>query len=155
MSSNDLLAELSSLFTRLKKERGLRVELDDLDSVFYIRDAVLSAGYVSRNLSQQICSRITEVFMNWNSYLHSLVMPDTHHLIQMNESKFLNSDEKKRALALIARSMDLVSRNTLIHARPDSRAEIQFIDDAVLFWKETYQPQLVSIIELLRAGWSG
>lgn len=151
--SNDSLNELSTSFMRLKKEQGLRAELDEIDSIFYIRDAVLSAGYVSRNLSQQICARITEVFMNWNSYLHGLVMPDPHHLIQMNESKFLTADDKKKVLALIARSMELVSRNTLIHARPDSRAETRLIDEAVVFWNEVYQPQLVSIIELLRARW--
>lgn len=154
MSSN-LSKELEEAYLFLQRARSIRASLDELDTAFYVRDGVLANGYISSSLSSQLCARIAEVFMNWNTYLHGLVMPDPHYLIQMNESKFLEPDDKKRILSLIARSMGLVSRNTLFHARPDSQAEASFIDEALVFWKETYQPALISIIELLRARWSG
>ena len=155
MSNELLLKELRDAYLSLQHSHGVRVGLDELDRAFYIRDAILSAGYVSPLLTQQLCARIADVFMNWNSYLHGLVMPDPHFLVQMNESKFIDSEGKKAILALIARSMVFVSRNTLFHARANLAEETRFIDEALAFWKTDYQPTLVSILETLRARWSG
>ncbi|MEK6858756.1 MAG: hypothetical protein AABX53_02490 [Nanoarchaeota archaeon] len=155
MSNELLLKELHDSYASLQRSSGVRASLDELDVAFYVRDAILSAGYVSSLPSQQLCARIADVFMNWNSYLHGLVMPDPHFLVQMNESKFIDSEGKKAILALIARSMVFVSRNTLFHARADLREEARFIDESLAFWKNDYQPTLISILETLRARWSG
>lgn len=152
--SNNLLKELEDAYSLLQRSQGITAPLDDLDKAFYVRDSILSGGYLSTSLSQQLCSRIAEVLMNWNTYLHGLVMPDPHFLIQMNESKFLSAEEKKQILSLIAQSMGFVSRNTLFHAKPDVELEARFIDEVLSFWKTIYQPRLISIIELLRARWS-
>ncbi len=151
-----LLKELHDAYSTLQHSLGVRASLDELDAAFYVRDAILSAGYVSPSLTQQLCARIADIFMNWNGYLHGLVMPDPHFLVQMNESKFIDSEGKKAILALIARSMVFVSKNTLFHARgTDFAEEARFIDESLAFWKNDYQPTLISILETLRARWSG
>lgn len=152
--SSDISKELAAQYSVLQRTRGVRTSLEQLDSAFYISDGVLSLGYVSTFLSQQLCARIADIFMNWNGYLHGLIMPDAHHLVQMNESKVFSAEEKKSILALIGSSMEFVSRNMLFHAQSDPSAEARFIDEAFAFWESSYKPSLVSFIEKLRVRWS-
>lgn len=154
MSSELLLKELHTRFDEVRRAFSLQVSLSDLGKAFFIEDAVLSAGYVSPDLLQQLCSRISEVFMNWNTYLHGLVMPDPHNLIQMNESKLLSSEQKKMALSLMTQAMKLVSRNSLFHVNPDPTAQARFIDESFSFWITMYQPSLSVLVTRVFNGWN-
>lgn len=153
MSNSELMIELVARYAALKGEFGIRASFEDLDSAFSFHDAILSAGFVSPDLLRQLCARISDVLMNWNSYLHGLVMPDSHYLIQMHESGFLDQADKKAILALIARSMVFVNQNARLHAIPLSSQAASFIDEALVFWKDVYSPSLITFIDKLGSRW--
>jgi len=71
MNNKEILNELEKKFEELKKELGFKSELQDIDEIFYIKDAILKDGFVSENIDRQICSRIIETYMGWTNYLHS------------------------------------------------------------------------------------
>ena len=151
---HDLLLErLRTRFESLKNELGFASSFEELDDIFYLQDSILNSGFVARALERQICARIVDSYMGWNNYLHTLIMPDIHSMIQMNESKLLGDDDKREALRLIGDSMKLVSMNLVIGATRDNKLAAKFIDDAAIFWNETYQPRLEHLMRKVHGGW--
>jgi len=154
MSNSELLKELYERFDGMKVDLGVKTGFEELDSIFFISDAILSAGFVSKaGFSRQVCSRIVDTYMGWNNYLHNLVMPVPNYMIQMQEHKMLVDDDKREIWKLIGEAMSLVSRNTLAGLTRDKKAEAQFIDDSFIFWNESFKPRLERIIRKTVDGW--
>jgi len=153
MNKKELLEELKEKFEEIRKELGFKAGLEELNNIFFIQDAVLSAGFVSEKLSRQICGRIVETYSAWNNYLHSLIIPNPGHIINMNESKMFNEEERKNIMNLIASAIALTSSNTVIGLTKNKKQEAEFIDDALKFWKENFKPELIKITEKINKGW--
>ena len=68
MEKKDLLKELEEKFKNIKLELKFNSSLKDIDKIFFIKDAIQKDGFVSENLSRQICYRIVETYMGWNEY---------------------------------------------------------------------------------------
>jgi hypothetical protein len=154
VSSEQLICELHDGFAKVKNELGLKCSFNELDSVFFIEDAILQIGFVSKNaLSRQICGRIVETFMGWNHYLHNLIMPGSQDMIQMNESKMLNETDRKMAGKMIGNAMRFVSENMLNGLTKDKKAESEFIDGALDFWNEDYKGSLIAFMQKIHSGW--
>jgi len=153
MKNKELFNELKEKFDILKKGLGFNASLKDLDSIFFIRDAVLSVGFVSECLSRQICSRIVDTYMNWNNYLHGLIIPNPNYMLNINESKMFSEEERRKITNLMTETMALVSTNTLVGLTKDKAVEAKFIDDAVIFWKKTFCPELIKIMKNVNEGW--
>jgi len=153
MNKKEILEELEEKFKIMKKELGLKASLEELDEVFFIRDSILMARFVSEKLSRQICSRIIETYMSWTNYLHSLVMPNPGHMLNMNESKMFNDEEKKAILKLISQAMELTSRNNLIGLTKDRKEEAKFIDNSLNFWIKSFKPEMIKIITKINENW--
>lgn len=149
----ELLRELEEKFEVVKKELGFMSSLKELNRIFFIKDAVLGVGFVSENLSRQLCSRIVDTYMNWNNYLHSLIIANPQNMFNINESKMFNEEEKKEITKLMTETMALVSTNTLVGLTKDKSTEAKFIDDSVDFWKKTFCPALIKIIKKVNSGW--
>lgn len=154
VSREQLLRELHDGFAQVKKELGFKASFDELDSAFFLNDAVLQTGFVSTNaLSRQICSRIIDTFMGWNNHLHNLIIPNPHYLIQANESKMINEEDKKLVGKMIGGAMRFVSANMLNGLTKDKKAEAEFIDDALEFWNEEYKESLIVLMQKIHSGW--
>jgi len=149
-----LLKELREKFEIMKKELGFKASFKELDEIFFIEDFILNAGFVSESLSRQMCARIVDAYMNWNNYLHSFIVPNPSNLLNLSESKMLNEEEKKEIGNLLSKSMALASANTLIGLTKNKKNEAEFIDQAAEFWKKTFCPKLIRLMEKVNAGWN-
>jgi len=85
VEKNALLQELSERFEIVRAETGCKASFDDLDRVFYLRDFVLQAGYVSPDLSRAVCSRVRDTIFSWTGQLHNWVMPNPSSMVAMSE----------------------------------------------------------------------
>ena len=143
------------VFEQAKQELGFKSSFEEIDEIFFIKNAVLDVDFVADRFSRQLCSRIVETYMNWNNYLHSLVMPNPQSMINMHESKmFSEAEMRKKIMDLITKAMALVSTNTKIGLTRDKKDEAGFIDEAVRFWNEDFKPEIVKIIEKVNSDWN-
>ena len=153
MEQTELLTNLDEKFAKLKKDFGLKVNLDEMDRSFFVRDFVLKEGYVSESFSRQLCRIMAETLMNWNEYLHSLIMPNPQNLLNMGESKIFGKDEKEEIMDLMKKIMELGSRNSLIMLGESKQEEAKFMDDAIVFWKDEFRPKIIKIVKKINKEW--
>lgn len=153
MENKELLDKFEKKFEDVKKELGFKSSLNEIDQVFFVRDHILHEGFVSDKLSRQICSRISETLMNWNGYLHGLILPNPNNIINITEGQMFNEEEHNEIMKLISEMMSLVSLNTYVGISKDKKLEAEFIDGAVRFWKDTFKPHIVKIMGKIKEGW--
>lgn len=145
-----ILEQLETEYKKYAEARGLSISLDELDSIFFIRDHVQKEGYVSTALGRMLSHRISETYYGWIQFLHRLIMPNGGSLIDIKESKLF--EDKDAIIALFNKLVELVSRNTLIGLNKDTEMEAQFITDAVEFWK-TSTPELLKHVTAINTMW--
>jgi len=153
MEKTQLLKEFKEDFEKMKKELKFKSNFDDLNNIFFIDDFVLKTEFVSNRLSRQICSRIVETYMNWNNYLHSLIIANPQNMINVTESKVFNDEERLDIRKLMTKAMALVSTNTLIGLTKDKKAESKFIDDSVSFWVSEFGIKVEEIMKKVNDEW--
>jgi hypothetical protein len=153
MKSRELLKELEERFGETKEDLKFKSTLEEIDSIFFIKDAILSAGFISFTFSRQLCSRIVDTYSSWTSHLHELLIPNPQSMIGITESKALNEDDRKEIFNLIKKVMRLITTNSLVGLTKDKSREAKFIDDSVEFWHKSFCPRLVKIMEKLNKGW--
>jgi len=149
----EIFKELEERFEHAKKELGFKSSLDDLDEVFYIREAVLKNGFVSERVSRQICSRIVESYNLIINYLHGLVLPSPQNMIAITESKMFDEQERKDILKLMTKTMAILSLNNRVGQTKDKKLEAEFIDSSLKFWKEEFNPKLKEIVIKVSEDW--
>lgn len=151
----DILKELEHDFEKLKKELQLTSTLEDLSSIFGFKDSILSEGYVSENLSRQICSKISETFYNWISYMNNLILPNSGSMVNQTEAKMFNSKEDKELLwDLTQGAMKFVSKNSLDVVKKDKILQKEIIDGAVEYWKNGFSIGAEKIMQKLHDSWN-
>lgn len=148
----ELLKELEERYALFHKERKVKATLEEVDSLFFIKDMALSAGYVGTHFSKSICNRIVDTYMSWITYLHNIVLSPSS-MIYMNEGKMLSETDKKDMLKLISEIMALVSTNTVLGLTRDESGEAAFIDEAVRFWNNVFKPRIVVVATKINDGW--
>lgn len=149
----ELLKELEDKFNKLKSELKFNSTLEEVDKYFFIKDLILERRFVSEDFSNQLRARIIETMINWDNYLHSLVMPNPQNLFNLNESKAFDQNEKKEIMKMMSRVAHFVSRNTLLRLTRSKKEEGKFIDESLKFWKEIYTPFFVKIMEKVESHW--
>ena len=137
----------------MKKELKFESSLKDLDKIFFIRDLILKEGYVSEKLSRVICRRISNTYNSWNTYLHSILVPNPSSLLNISESQIFDEKEKEEISQLMDQIMALVSRNNLIGITKDKKQEAKFIDDSAKFWNQTCNPELIRLMKKINNYW--
>jgi len=153
MNNKEILNELEKKFEDLKKELGFKSELQDIDEIFYIKDAILKDGFVSENIDRQICSRIIETYMGWTNYLHSLIVPNPQNILNISESRIFNSEQKKEINNMMKKAMEIISKNNWIGLTKNKQEEARFIDEAVNNWKNNFGIKLIKILEKVKGEW--
>lgn len=153
IDKESLMKELKQQFDLTKKDLGFKSNFEDLEEIFFLKDAVLSVGFVSDKYSRQLCSRIVDTYMSWISYLHGTVFPQPGNMIAMTENKIFNDTDKKEILDLMKKTLALLTDNNVIKVTRDKKAEAKFIDDSLLFWKKTFEPKLKEILVKSNKGW--
>ena len=148
------MKELKEKFEKARKELGFSVSFEDLEGVFFIKDAVLNTGFVSDGFERQLTARIVDTFMNWNNYLHSILMPNPQSMINMHESKMFSDGNRKEIIGLITKSMGIISLNTLNGLTKDKKKQAEFIDNSYNFWNESFKPKLTEIMEKVNQDWN-
>ena len=147
------MKELDTKFNEMKKELGFNVTLDELDDVFFIRDFVQQAKFVSNKPSRAVCARMIDTFQSWTPVLQNILMPNPGSLVTMTEGKPFEEEDKKNASKLLCQIMEMTRRHNLIGLTKDKKEEGKFIDEAYKFWNETSSKQLVPILKKLNETW--
>ena len=156
IDKKDILKELEYDFEKLKKELDLIISLEDLDSIFGIKDSILSDGYVGENLSRQICSKISETFHNWINYLNNLILPNPGHMVSQTETKLFNSKEDKELIwNLTQGAMRYVSKNSLDVVTRDKVLQRELINGSVEYWKTDFSLKAEKIMQKIHDSWNG
>lgn len=150
----DLILQLNEKFQESKREIGFKSSFDDIETAFFIKDRILSDGFVSDSFSRQMCSRINDTLGSWVGYLHSLLMPNPQLLMSLTEARLFSEEERKEIRNLIKEAMALESLNTLAGLTKDIGKEREFIDGAVRFWKDSYLPGILKVVSKVNKGWS-
>lgn len=149
-----ILQELEIKFEELKKKLNLKINFEEFDSIFSISDGVLFDGFVGKKFSRQICSKISERFVNWANYLNSLILPNSGSLPNQTEAKLFSSEEDKRKIwGIIKNLMKFNSMNSLIAIKKDTSLEKDFIDGSCKFWVDEFVPFIEDILERIYNAW--
>ena len=149
----EILEELKEKYEMLRKDYKIKAELEEVNKCFSIVHVILSQGFVSEDLLSQMNNRVSDFFMNWSNYLHSLVLPNPHNMINVNENKFLNEEDRKEILKLISKTMVYASKNTLLGLKRSAKEDAQFLDDSVKFWNHDFSSKAILIAEKISEGW--
>jgi len=153
MPNEELMQEFEAAFETIKKELGFKATLDELDTIFFLRDAIHDAGFVSTKLSRQICARMVQTFTSWAQYLHDICVPNPNSLFSMTENKMLADEDKKGLYKLMDFILEFASRNSLIGLTKDKKMEAALIDESLTFWNENLQPTLSEVVKKINKGW--
>jgi len=153
MEKDKLSKQLDERFQELKKEQKIKSSMEELDEIFFIKDFISKEGFVSDRLTRQICHRIVETYMGWNEFLHGLIMPDPHNVLNMGESKLFGQEERKEIFELIKGIMERSSTSSLILLKRNKQEEPKFIDESVRYWKESFLPGIIKIMEKINKEW--
>lgn len=145
-----ILEELEKAYEKYGQERNVTISLDELDSIFFIRDYIQKEKYVSTNLGRAICYRITETYYSWINFIHRLIMPNPNSLLDLKESKLF--EDKEELIAILNKMVELTSRNSLIGIKKDIEGEKKFIEDALSLWK-SISPILIKNLTEINAMW--
>ena len=153
MEQKELLDFFEKEFLKIKADLGFKAGLDEIDKIFFVKDMILKEGFVSEMLSRQICNRITETLMQWNSYVYNLIFPNPGDMILGSESKAISQEDKNELWKLMRKSMELVSRNSIIGLSKDKKIEAKFIDDSLDFWNMKFNPKVIEIVKKINSEW--
>lgn len=153
MEQKELLEFFEKEFLKIKADFGFKAGLDEIDKIFFVKDLILKEGFVSESLSRQICSRISETLMQWNSYVYNLIFPNPGDMILGSESKAISQEDKNELWKLMRKSMELVSRNSIIGLSKDKKMEAEFIDDALDFWNIKFNSKVIEIVKKINSEW--
>ncbi len=137
MTRKELLKELDIEFEKIKKELNIKVELDQVDKIFCVKDCVMHYGYVSTNLPSMICSRIIDTFNLWINYLHSLVIPNPSSMINTTESQLFDENERNELIKIMNKILAHTTQNSINILTGNKEKEGEFIDNSVALWEET------------------
>jgi hypothetical protein len=142
LKEDRILERLENEFSQFKKEHKIIPTLDELDKAFFIREHILSRGWVGTSLGRSLCYQIVNSFNGWMNYLLSIVMPNAGSMVQMNESQSFTEDDKKEIIKLMNRILAVTTQNAIVSLSKDATAESKFINDSWTLWK-TIHPEFL------------
>jgi len=150
---NELILALKKKYELLKKKTGLSVDLDDLDKEFIIKDAVLKEGFVPETLLWFLRSRMIDYITSWLGFLHALIIPNPHNLVEVTEASLFNDETKKEIRKLISHIRFLSAENSVVSLSRDDKKEAMMIDKLYKNWVEELKPKIKSLVMKVRDNW--
>ncbi len=150
--ADEILAEFEREFPAMQKKLGFKSSLDELDSIFYLRDFIMKEGFVSKRLSRMVCSRILSTFGLWETYFHALIVPNPGSMQNVEESKMITEADKKEMLRIMTQIRELSTRNTITGLEGSDKEEAVLIDDSVRLWNSNKE-FFTKLMKKLNEGW--
>lgn len=152
MENNKLLQYFESSFNEMKKELEFKSDFESLDEVFYFRDFILQAGFISPKLSRMLCGRIRDTFNLWISQMHAWLVPNPYSMIGISESQTFTDKEKEEITEIMKKFMAFTSENVLIGLTKDKKKEAEFFDNALTIWNDN-KNSLISYAKKVNDYW--
>ncbi|MBU5688602.1 MAG: hypothetical protein KQA41_00020 [Candidatus Aenigmarchaeota archaeon] len=149
--NKDLLLELEKSFMEWKKESGFKASFDELDEIFFIRDYIQHAGFVSDKINRMICGRIRDTFSAWVNQISLWLFP-SQTLISFSESKVFDEKDREELNSILSEFMYIISLNTEIGLTKDKKKEGEFVDKSLEVWKKNL-PLLIRFTSKVREFW--
>ena len=141
---------IEEAYNKIKKERKLQTNFEELDNFFNITDVIKQEGFIPKYFERFINKRIMDLFNSWTSYLHGLVLPNPNSMINMTEHQMFSDEERNNIMNLLNKIMVISSENSLNNI---SEKKTNFIDNATEFWKKNYMPELKKILKKVNSEW--
>lgn len=148
-----LMKEFDKKFSELKLDLGFRVSFEELENEFFLRDAILEAGYVKENFKSQVASRIIEYFRNWAAYLNNLLTPQPVYVNQLESKIFSSEKDKKEIWEMIKVCMKFSSMYSSMFLNRDKVMQKEFFDSSYEIWVNFIRPKMGKIIERVYRAW--
>jgi hypothetical protein len=153
MDQDTLLVRFEEEFAKWKTKAGFKATFDELESIFFLRDYILSYRYVSPRISRVVCARMRDTFTSWAAQLTYILVPPSHSPQLVSESQLFSPEEKDKIHTLLCKINAYAQRNTLIGLSKNEQDEAAFIDDGLLLWREVV-PQLLEINTKIQNHWA-
>lgn len=154
MENEKLIEEMNKKFHELKKKLNLKIEFEEIDNIYHIKDYILNGRYVSDDFSRQIRKAISDIHYSWINYLQGLLIPNPSHLGSITESKmFTTKEERDQISKIIEKLYALVSTNNTIILTRDKSIEAKFIEDSVKMWNNYLVFELKKVIVKINENW--
>ena len=148
----EVLKSFEEEFEKLREDLGFKATLDELDSVFYLRDFVQQWGFVSTNLDRVLSGRIRDTFQSWLVFLHRLSMPNPSYMPEAEEAALFES-QREEQFALMHRYLAFITDNSIIGLQSDQKRQAEYFDEAMQLWNETKE-KLIEYHVIIRDHWS-
>lgn len=154
MENEKLIQEINKKFIELKKKLNLKIEFEEIDNIYYIKDYILNKRYVSDDFSRQIRAAISDILYSWINYLQGLLVPNPSHLGSIIENKiFTTKEEREQISKIIKKLYGLISTNNAIILTRDQLTEKKFIEDSVKMWNSHFVPELKIVMTKINESW--
>ena len=141
--------EVKPEYEKLVKKYGLP-RYDSLNSEFellYINE-IAEVSYVLRFVRRRINDKIA-----WAcNMIQSLLQPNPGSLINLQESNFLNGDDKKKMSTILKDLMQHERTSLLLDLDNNEKADAEYIKTSFNKWLKV-KPELISITKKLKGGW--
>ena len=147
----DLLDQFEKEFKKMREELGFSASLDELDTVFHLRDFIQQVGFVSTSLDRMLSGRIRDTFSSWIGYLHGLAMPNPGYMPAAEEAS-LFENQREEIFVLMRKYIALSNENAIIGLEQDKKRQAEFFDEALALWNET-KPQLLKYLQRTHTHW--
>ena len=153
INKKELLDELEEEFGKMRKEMNLEITLDELDDVCFVRNHVLSSGFVPFDFFRFLCHRVNDIILNnWINFLHELIMPNPNSLVSMAYSKVFDKEDKENIANLLKDVVNLNTTHLFSGLKNDRELKREHLLNTLLFWKNRLKPELIGIAEKIKGS---
>jgi|GEM_PF-4542866 len=150
----ELLKELESKFSDLKKDLKFSSNFEDLEKAFLIKDFILEEGYIAENFFVQLSARIAAFYGEWLRYLNNLLVSSSEFLASQTEIKLFNSEEdKKNVWELIKIGMKFANMRVYLTMQENKIMQAEFIDGAFKAWDTSFKPGVSNLVKRAYEAW--
>jgi hypothetical protein len=153
MEKEKLIKELNEKFKNLKKELNFTSSFEEVDSIAFMEDMILSAEYVSSRFSRQLINRMVDYFNSWIGTMHQWLMPNPQDMIFMSEANKLTKEEKEEITMMVSKIMYFVRKNKRIAFEEEKTEEGTIIDELVKFSKEEFDSFMLKYHKKMESAW--
>lgn len=153
INKRELLGELEEEFGKMREEMNLEINFDELDEVCFVRNHVLSSGFVPFDFFRFLCHRVNDTLLNnWINFLHELIMPNPNSLVSMAYSKVFDKGDKESIAGLLKDAVNLNMVHLSSNLKNDVEMKKKHLLNTISFWQDRLKPELIGIAEKIKGS---
>jgi hypothetical protein len=150
---NDLDIEIIEAYNEFKEKSGMKVEFEDFDKVFLLRDNCMADGFIPKFFGMTLVSRVVNNLGRWLDVMHHFVMPNPSSLVRLTEANMFDEEDKKNMQKVMTTIMTKLSRYTIIEVNKDDKEIAKFIDDIYDYWNNDLKETILKYSNQIIDGW--